>query len=507
MRVPLRYDSDDRAVNTPVVIALMLLCGVLLVFSQTGAVHDGDEGLHLVAASLVQAGQRPFVDFFYWHEPLYLYVVSSWMAAAGASWRSVHVLSALLTAVAALLIGSYTPAYLRAMRAPAWWGIVAALCFALNVLVLKWGTIGHNYGLCLLLSVVAYRFAVSAVDRPGHSRAVLAGLCAGGAAATSPLVVFLVPVMLLWLVLSNRAGSRWTKAASFGVSAMVPFTPLILLALAAPDETYFGLVEHHLTFRVRTSDAAAVHVETLSSWMTSPQALLLILLAGTGTVAVGRAAPTETRRDVYLCGALVLVLGAFVSLAHPPARPPYFVVLTPFVAILASIGAFAIAQRIDPPRGRLVASTVVALLALGAARSIQRERLWSSEWKRIEAFAEEVNRVSAPGGSFYSSYPFVYFAAGRLPPEGLENNWATRMTLSLDSFARLEVMPEARLIERVRSGSFDAALLRRGDPRYESATMDRLYRESKLLDQYYVLRWDRRGSNSGATGGSIPQER
>jgi hypothetical protein len=373
--------------------------------------------------------------------------------------------------------------------------------------VLKWGTIGHNYALCLLLSVGAFRFAVSAVDRPGHSRAVLAGLGAGGSAATSPLVVLLVPVMLLWLVLANHAGARWKTAASFGVSAMVPFTPLMLLALAAPDETYFGLVEHHLTFRVRTTDAAAVHVETLSSWMTSPQALLLIVLAGTGTVAVGRAAPTETRRDVYLCAALVLVLGVFASLAHPPARPPYFVVLTPFVAILASIGAFAIAQRINPPRGRLVASTVVALLALGAARSIYRERLWSSEWKRIEAFAEEANRVSAPGGSFYSSYPFVYFAARRLPPEGLENNWATRMTLSLDSFAQLEVMPEARLIERVRSGSFDATLLRRGDSRYESAAMDRLYQESKLLDQYYVLRWDRRDANSRPTGESIPQVR
>lgn len=507
MTARLRYVPDDGALNTPVVVGLTLICIVLLVFSQTGAIHDGDEGLHLVAASLVHAGQRPFVDFFYWHEPLYLYVVSSWMAVAGASWRSVHVLSALLTAVAALLIGSYTPAYLRAMKAPAWWGIVAASCFALNVLVLKWGTIGHNYALCLLMSVVAFRFAVSAVDRPGNSRAFLAGLSAGGAGATSPLVVFLVPVMLLWLVLANRAGARWAKAASFVVSAMVPFTPLMLLALAAPDETYFGLVEHHLTFRVRTTDAAPVHVETLSSWMTSPQALLLIVLAGTGTVAVGRAAQTETRRDVCLCAALVLVLGVFASLAHPPARPPYFVVLTPFVAILASIGAFAIAQRINPPRGQLVASTVVALLAFGAARSIYRERLWSSEWKRIEAFAEEVNRVSAPGGSFYSSYPFVYFAARRLPPEGLENNWATRMTLSLDSFAQLEVMPEARLIERVRSGSFDATLLRRGDSRYESATMDRLYQESKLLDQYFVLHWDRREANSRATGESIPQER
>jgi 4-amino-4-deoxy-L-arabinose transferase-like glycosyltransferase len=150
---------------------------------------------------------------------------------------------------------------------------------------------------------------------------------------------------------------------------------------------------------VRTNDAAAVHVETLSSWMTSPRALVLIVLAGTGIIAVARAVPREARRDAYLCASLVVALAAFASVAHPPASPPYFVALTPFVAILSSIGAFAAARRINRLRGRWAASTIVALLASGALLSIYRERLWVSEWRPIEAFADEVNRVTAPGGS------------------------------------------------------------------------------------------------------------
>lgn len=53
----------------------------------------------------------------------------------------------------------------------------------------------------------------------------------------------------------------------------------------------------------------------------------------------------------------------------------------------------------------------VGIFALGALPSVDRERLWRSEWNRIEAFGAKVNRVTAVGASFYSSYPFVYFAA------------------------------------------------------------------------------------------------
>ena len=77
--------------------------GGLLFFSQTLAFH-GDEGFHLLAAWLTNTGRRPYVDFFYQHPPLFLYVTGAWMKLFGETWRSVHVLSALVTAGAAALV-------------------------------------------------------------------------------------------------------------------------------------------------------------------------------------------------------------------------------------------------------------------------------------------------------------------------------------------------------------------------------------------------------------------
>jgi hypothetical protein len=68
-------------------------------------------------------------------------------------------------------------------------------------------------------------------------------------------------------------------------------------------------------------------------------------------------------------------------------------------------------------------------------------------------------------------------------------------------------MPEARLTERIRSGSFDTTLPRLGDTRYDAATLDRLYRKSTLLDRYYVLSWDREEPSSHPTAASSTQER
>src|SRR5688572_15568505 len=74
------------AAGAAVPVTITALAAALLTFSQTGVVFDGDEGLHLVAIHLVNAGQRPFADFFYWHEPLYLYLASAWTRIAGEGW-------------------------------------------------------------------------------------------------------------------------------------------------------------------------------------------------------------------------------------------------------------------------------------------------------------------------------------------------------------------------------------------------------------------------------------
>jgi len=58
-----------------------------------------------------------------------------------------------------------------------------------------------------------------------------------------------------------------------------------------------------------------------------------------------------------------------------------------------------------------------------------------------------------------------------------------------DTFARLELSSAAAIARRVQSGEFDTVLVWRGDPRFPTADLDRLYAQQKDVDRYYVLRW------------------
>jgi len=176
---------------------IIALSAALVGFSQLGAVYDGDEGLHLVAARLVQAGKRPFADFFYWHEPLFLYLAAGWMSLVGGGWRAVHLLSALLTAVSTACMASLAARSLGARNRRGWPEILAPVLFALNVLVLKWGTMAHNYAAALLFIVLSIDAALRTVERPGRLAAFSCGFCAGAATAFTVLTAPLAPVLLV----------------------------------------------------------------------------------------------------------------------------------------------------------------------------------------------------------------------------------------------------------------------------------------------------------------------
>ena len=90
---------------------------------------------------------------------------------------------------------------------------------------------------------------------------------------------------------------------------------------------------------------------------------------------------------------------------------------------------------------------------------------------------------------FYTSYAFVYFAARRLPPPGLENGWASLMALPGDRFETLRVLPASAVVEQVRAGGFETTLLWRDDPRFAGAGLNQVYRAERDLDRYFVLRW------------------
>src|SRR5438132_7044256 len=144
--------------------ALAPVVAGLMTFSQTLAWY-GDEGMHLLAAQLVNAGKRPYLDFFYQHPPLYAYVTAGWLKVFGDSWRSAHALSALLAGGCILLVADFIYVCLRD---PGWrlaGGIAAGTLVGLQWLFIRFGTIGQPYALCALLTVAAFRLVITAPDR------------------------------------------------------------------------------------------------------------------------------------------------------------------------------------------------------------------------------------------------------------------------------------------------------------------------------------------------------
>src|SRR5215813_6358444 len=74
-------------------VTVVAVTAGLLAYSQQVA-YFGNESFHLLAAHLINAGKRPYEDFFYQHVPLYAYLNAGWMRGVGESWRSAHVFSA-----------------------------------------------------------------------------------------------------------------------------------------------------------------------------------------------------------------------------------------------------------------------------------------------------------------------------------------------------------------------------------------------------------------------------
>lgn len=479
-------------------VVVMALGTGLLVFSQTLAWY-GDEGWHLLAAQLINAGKRPYIDFFYQHTPLYAYLNAGWMRVFGESWRSAHALSALLTGTCIMLVASFV---FTRLREPGWrlaGGITVALLLGLYLPVIRFGTIGQAYGLCLFLIVASFRLVIEAMDREKGILPAWAGLCAGAAAASSLLAAPVAPILLLWMVRHNRAKGRLKKCAQFLGGTAIPFLPLLWLAVQFPRQVLFNVVEYHLFYRAVgfSTKALAFHnLGVLTAWLNSAQGLLLVLLAAVGLLFLGERSEWDTRRraEFSLCAWLTGGLGVYLATPYP-TYPQYFVLMTPFLAILASVGAYAIGSRVwTSGRPRWLVLALLGLFTLGLAKSAYQQRQYFVPyWQEIEEFAQEINQVTPNDGLVYADEA-IYFAARRLPPHGLENSNAFELRLPPAFAASLHVVSQSQVDEWLREGYFATAWIEANDPKVESLHLPRLYARSRKLRCYtgdcYIF-WNR----------------
>lgn len=433
---------------------LFVLTAGLVVYAETLA-FVWDEGFHLVAAQLINLGKKPYIDFCFPQTLLNTYFNAAVLRAFGNSWRVPHIFDALFVAGAVFLTGEFVwrryP--IRSWRLAA---AVLAICFlGLNVVVFQFGVVAQAYGMGMFLVVAAFRFAVHAIEVRSSWPALFAGLCAGAAAGSTLLTAAVLPVLLVWMLIENRAGSRSAKAIVFVPASIIPFIPEILLFVQAPRQTFFNVVQYQALFRrVNWGDANSHDVDVLTDWLASAQPLLMALLA-IGAVAFIRKRSGWTRQErvpFYLAAWLSLVLGVYIAAAHPTFGR-YFVFVIPFVSMLASIGFYAAASRLfSPDRFGWPLAILVALIALTLGKALFADRD-ATNWYDYEKIAAKVNEVTPQGGQILAD-ELVYFILKRTPPPGFEFSYSHKLNLPRDQEALYHVVSEKEIGKMIRAGAF-----------------------------------------------------
>jgi hypothetical protein len=433
----------------------VLLAGALVLYAETQAFAT-DEGFHLLTAQLIKHGSRPYIDFLFPQTPLNAYWNAMWMSVFGETWRTAHALAAVMTAGAILLASDFLLTRFPISNGRLPLAVLAALLIGLNIQVVSFGTIAQAYGFCLFLSVAAFRLAVLSVERKSLLVAAFAGLLAGAAAASSLLTAPMAPVLLAWMLFSRNAGSRWRKALAFILGAMAAFIPVIRLFAEGPRQTVFNVFEYHLFHRQESWEGALEHnLDVFSMWANSAQALLIGLLAFAGIrfVATRSLWPRQKRWEFYLCGWLAVALGVHISIARPTFQR-YYLLLVPFLGILAATGLYAIAARLGrPDRPWRAVALAAVILSVGLANALY-EASGDFTWHDYEEVAGIVKKVTPPGGEVLADEQ-VYFLLKIPPPSGMELSDSHKLSTLPPSLARLlHVVPEAELDRRVQAGEF-----------------------------------------------------
>src|SRR5208337_2580791 len=413
-----------------------------------------DEGFHILAARLIDAGKRPCLDFFFPQTPLNAYWNAAWMAIFGAKWRLVHAVAALVTTSAVLLIAQYLAGLFpdRRWRLPATFAGLAL--FGLHSWTWMAGTISQAYPLCILLAVAAFRAGIAGVSRRRFQMSALAGLFAGAAAGSSLLTAVITPVLLIWMWLYNRAGSRRIKAAAFLGGVVLAWAPILYLFARAPHEVTFNILKYHALFRRVNWEGSTAHdIGIVTDWVNSSPSLLLVLLALAGLLFVKKSEFDSPRRAEFrLC--LWLAVGVAVqNIFARPTFPQYFVFMIPFLAVLGVIGFYAVVTRLGSPdrlRPAVILMMGIAALCLGNTFYDDRD---STTWRQLEQVANKVKEVT-PKGAALAAPEQIYFLTNWPVPPGMEHGDAHKLNLPPTENARLHIMPKAELDQRIKSGNF-----------------------------------------------------
>jgi len=463
----------------------------LLAYSQTLAA-TGDEGYHLLAAQLIRRGMRPFVDFFFPQAPLNAWWNAGWMSLFGDTWRVSHATNALLTAGAVLLAARFFYSRFPDTRWRMPGAVAVGLMAGLNVMVVEYGPLAQAYGTGILLTMAAFRLTVAAAEQDSLLAPAAAGLCAGAGAGCTLLTAAAGPVMALWLLLQSGTKRRWAKVSCMAAAALIPWLPVAWLAVQGPRQAWFNLVQYHARWRtLYWPDTTRHDLETVTLWIDSGQALTLglLALAGLAFIYFRSGWTQELKAKFYLCGWLALGISLELCRAHPTFQR-YFLLIVPYLALLAGAGLYEIGSRLFAPgRPALPLAIVSAIMVLGLAKSIyERRELYT--FRDYERVARRVDQVTPRGAPLFAD-EMVYFLTRRPPPSGLENVYSHKVALSPADEALMHLIPQSEMDRRLSSGTYATVYTCEDDETYNKLHLPDLYRHKEESDDCMIF-WDKK---------------
>jgi hypothetical protein len=282
----------------------------------------------------------------------------------------------------------------------------------------------------------------------------LAGMLAGAAACSSLLTAATWPVLLVWMWLNNRAGSRWVKASAFVAGAVLPCLPVLVLFAQGPHNVVFDILKYHSIYRRVEWPGATEHdIGIVTDWVNGSQSLLLVLLAAAGLAFSRKAGFDRPRQAEFrLCLWLVLAVGAQNLFAHP-TFPQYYIFLIPFLTVLGTIGFYVLSLRLmDHDRLRIPVILLVGIAALCLGNSIYDDRD-TYTWRDLERVAAKVKQVTPKGAALLAPEQF-YLLAQWPVPSGMEHDDAHKLQLGPAESARLHIVPSAEVDRQIKAGDY-----------------------------------------------------
>jgi hypothetical protein len=299
-----------------------------------------------------------------------------------------------------------------------------------------------------------------------------------------------------WSVAQAARPDRSRRLLWLVCGAAVASLPLAYLAMLAPAQAWFSIVEFQLFYRTAgpalPKNIASHNLHEILDWVRSIQGAVLVLSSLAGALFLfDRKASGSARRSIGYAASIAVLWALYLAFV-PLTWHMYFVLVVPYVSLLAAAGLCQLCARakLSQWSSKILAGTMLFYslgLAIPFAAGLISGR--PGRWAPPEEAARIVNAETGPNDAVYSDDESIYVAARRLPPRGLENSFGAVVRLPAGEYERAGLVPPERNEDRLRAGNFAAVVLTKAndDIRIRAVRSSGIYSQFAETKNYAIF--------------------